>query len=103
MAPIIENTKPSSHANGGGGIIRKRSWNLKNRYGMTLSEYESLCKAQNNACSICGLIKKLNIDHDHKTGKFRGLLCFECNAGLGNMKDNPDLLRAGASYLESRS
>lgn len=62
---------------------------------------------QNWECSICR--KKLtgdknsHWDHDHKTGKFRAVLCHQCNTGLGMYKDNPDLLRRAALYLELHS
>jgi hypothetical protein len=66
-------------------------------------------KAQNNLCAICGnpqhqfhkgTRKRLYVDHDHKTNKVRGLLCNNCNAGVGRFKDEPDRLRSAADYLE---
>ena len=65
-------------------LIRQRS-NYKIKYGISLEHFIELAEQQNNACSICGTSnpggrwKKLNIDHDHKTGKIRGLLCLKCN------------------------
>lgn len=47
---------------------------------------------QNNSCAICGKIKKLNVDHDHNTGKIRELLCQRCNSLLGWTKENPEKL-----------
>jgi len=62
-------------------------------------EKEKLFKEQKGLCAICKTSTKLVIDHDHKTGKIRGLLCHNCNIGLGNMKDSPDILRAASLYL----
>lgn len=63
--------------------------------------------AQGDRCAICGsldigVIGQANwpIDHDHNTGKVRGLICNFCNKGLGNFKDDPSILRAAAEYLE---
>jgi hypothetical protein len=57
---------------------------------------------QNGCCVICGdptPYKKLHADHDHRTGKSRGLLCPRCNLGLGQFRDDPKLLRRAAAYL----
>lgn len=77
-------------------------------YGLTPENYDSLLKAQGEVCAICGGTNKpgkdgglLHIDHDHSTGKVRGLLCGQCNRGLGHFKDNPDSLRKAALYLEA--
>lgn len=50
-------------------------------------------------CAICGGKEKLVVDHDHETDKVRGLLCFFCNLGLGNFRDNPQLLKKAIEYL----
>lgn len=59
--------------------------------------------AQKGCCAVCGADspgeKDWNIDHDHKTGALRGLLCCRCNPGLGNFRDSPDLLERAAAYL----
>lgn len=71
---------------------------------MTMEEYDIRLKAQGGACAVCrrapAVDELLHVDHDHVTGKIRDLLCFGCNAGLGNMNDNPKLLRIAADYLD---
>lgn len=73
-----------------------RSW----AYGLEPEEYDRLLADQGGVCAICrepGL--KLVVDHDHQTGAVRGLLCADCNIGIGRLKDNPGYLRAAAEYL----
>ena len=66
--------------------------------------YEHLLERQDGACGICGrdpdeMARSLAVDHDHLTGMVRGLLCINCNSGLGQFKDSPDLLIRAAEYL----
>lgn len=74
------------------------------RYGITAQEYDLLLLTQGGGCAICrrecGSGRQLAVDHDHDSGDIRGLLCKNCNTGLGLMKDSPALLRAGAAYIE---
>lgn len=75
------------------------------RLGMTLAEYDQWLKGRPKACAICGAKEtrpRLSIDHCHATGKLRGLLCRECNIGLGNFHDDAALLRKAAKYLETK-
>jgi hypothetical protein len=77
---------------------------IKKEYGIDLKEYDELEKAQEYKCAICKNLRGLSrfglhIDHCHKTGKIRGLLCQSCNMGLGNFKDNPSLLLKAVEYL----
>ena len=79
---------------------------LCKKYGITAQQYDEMLENQNYGCAICGIKKngrRINfvIDHDHATGKVRGLLCYQCNVGLGHFKDNPILLRKAADYLET--
>lgn len=83
--------------------LKYRAQRLKYMYGITQEEYESMLISQKNLCAICrGKCKRgnLGVDHCHDTGLVRGLLCENCNRALGLMKDNPDLLRIAAEYLE---
>jgi len=79
-----------------------RNYCLKKKYGLTSEEYEALLKKQGGVCKICQMPSKsrLRVDHDHKTGKVRGLLCTGCNIGLGQFKDNAAALKAAADYIE---
>ena len=56
--------------------------------------------AQGGLCAICMTAPANHVDHDHASGAVRALLCFNCNGGLGQFKDDPDVLRAAADYVE---
>lgn len=78
------------------------------QYGLTYEEYQKRLAAQNGVCEICGLTetqpgKPLSLDHDHKTGKFRGLICSACNKAMGLVKDNVLTLMAMVQYLKRHS
>lgn len=93
-----------THTWGKNNPHKRSMYEAKNRYGITEDEYKKLYKAQNGKCAICEtpeseLKRRLHIDHDHKTGKIRGLLCFLCNAGMGKFKDDPVLLKKAQEYL----
>ncbi|UZV40001.1 recombination endonuclease [Leptolyngbya phage LPP-2, strain SPI] len=83
---------------------RKREYHYKNRYGMSLSDYEKLFQLQDGKCAICRTKQPegrlLVVDHCHVTGDVRGLLCPKCNTGLGQFNDNSDLLKAAVNYIE---
>lgn len=84
--------------------IYKKDQKFKNdlrvKYNLTFDQYLKLIEDQQRKCKICNLEEvKLNIDHDHKTGRIRGLLCRNCNLGLGFMKDNCDILAKSIEYL----
>ena len=77
---------------------------LQLRYGLTYERWENLREAENYACMICGITedemgKRLDVDHCHASGKFRGVLCNPCNNILGHARDNPAILEAAAKYL----
>lgn len=79
----------------------KRIYVLKNKYGISEEEYSRLHELQNGKCAVCGkeLDHNLCVDHDHKTGKIRGLLCDKCNLALGNVDDNLEILLKLIEYL----
>jgi hypothetical protein len=89
--------------------LRNRSYYLKTKFGITLEQYQEMFDAQGGVCAVCGKPetsksntgddKLLAVDHDHKTGKVRGLLCHKCNAGIGHFDDNESLLDKAIRYL----
>jgi hypothetical protein len=84
---------------------QQRTSRLKRAFGLSLAAYRSLYKKQKGKCAICGKRgsgkrKRLFVDHDHRTGKVRGLLCNKHNRGLGHFNDDPLLLLKAAHYLK---
>lgn len=85
---------------------KKREATLKHRYGITAKIYDQLAANQLNRCALCstdvpgGSRKNFLVDHNHETGEVRGLLCYNCNNGLGMLKDSPKLLKRAIQYLE---
>jgi hypothetical protein len=73
---------------------------VKKNYGLTVLQVELLFKKANYCCQICGGTKELCIDHDHSTYQIRGILCCDCNRGLGMMKDSIDILIKAIEYLK---
>lgn len=83
---------------------KAKDYRLRRYYGITLDDYNSLLRKQHNACYIClrssSVFKRgLAVDHDHKTGSIRGLLCPWCNRGLRYFHDNADSLRRAARHI----
>lgn len=79
---------------------RARHAQYMRKYGISFDEYVRRGSAQGGLCGICSRKRRLVVDHDHKTGVVRGLLCSGCNSGLGMMADAPAVLRAAAAYIE---
>lgn len=81
--------------------IERRKRLANSTEGFSWELYLEMEQRQNSLCAICKTESKtyLNIDHDHKTGKVRGLLCRFCNMGLGSFKDNPVFLSEASKYL----
>lgn len=92
-----------------------RNKHLKKRFGLTPQRYEAILKSQGGVCAICkgpetratngktaprgGKGYRLSVDHCHRVGVVRGLLCMRCNVGLGNFMDDPERLMAAYEYL----
>lgn len=87
-----------------------REWHLQRKFKITGDDYDIMLAEQNGVCAVCqkqethtyksGKAKDLAVDHDHATGSVRGLLCFNCNQGIGRLKDDPAILRRAALYIE---
>ncbi|MFI1033186.1 endonuclease VII domain-containing protein [Streptomyces sp. NPDC020951] len=82
---------------------RGRQDHLKRQYGMTEAERDELIASQRGLCCICLSAPAAHVDHCHKTGRVRGVLCFSCNAALGQFKDRPDAIRRAAAYVEGNA
>jgi hypothetical protein len=84
--------------------LTDRRGHLKRTFGITLEQYEAMLAAQHGGCAICGKPARddiaLHVDHGHDTGRVRGLPCFDCNAGLGKLREDRELLRAAERYLD---
>lgn len=80
----------------------RRKYHLKHKFGITQEQYIQLLNSQNCKCFICGRlqVKIMHIDHNHKTGEIRGLLCFKCNTALGCVDDKISILKQMINYLE---
>lgn len=81
----------------------RQAWHRARKYGITVEQLTALIEAQEGLCAVCG--KPLeeaatHVDHDHKTKKVRGALCFHCNTGLGQFGDNIELLLKAVAYLQ---
>jgi hypothetical protein len=79
-----------------------RHYHLKHRYGIGADEFAELVRQQGGVCAICGRPDPEHVDHSHETGEVRGILCFNCNGGLGQFRDSIDALIAAAEYLDAR-
>ncbi len=82
------------------------------KFGISRQEYAELFHSQNGTCAICcqpetatrmGKIKALAVDHSHVTGKVRGLLCSDCNMGIGKLKDDRNIILNAVKYLDTHS
>jgi hypothetical protein len=98
---------------------RKENWEkyksieLKSNFGITYDEYQHMLAEQNGTCAICfqpetcrtnkGKLKVLSVDHNHTTGKVRGLLCNRCNQAIGLLLDDPLKADSAAKYLRKRN
>ena len=78
-----------------------RHYHLKHRYGIGVDDFDRLVAEQGGLCAICGRPDPEHVDHSHATGAVRGILCFNCNGGLGQFRDSVDALRAAAAYLDA--
>ena len=85
---------------------KSRAKNLKNRFGMSLEDYDRMLEQQNHCCKICktdtpGIKGRFVVDHNHDTGEVRGLLCWSCNVGIGHLQDDPSIVLSAFNYLST--
>ena len=84
-------------------LKKLREIHLRNKFSLTVEEYDAILEAQDGVCALCecpptpGI--SLHVDHDHGTGAIRGLLCVRCNNALGLFREDPDLLKRAARYV----
>ncbi len=90
--------------------VKTLHWTVQRRYGITGEQYLAMLEARQGACAICKVVpterheryrQQLCIDHNHRTGAVRALLCDDCNRGLGVFGDDPARLRAALRYLKA--
>jgi DNA repair ATPase RecN len=96
------NRKRNYEENKERNLLYSTNYNRLRKIGITPEQYSSLLQEQKGVCAICHQTcsRALAADHDHTTGKIRGLLCNNCNRGLGHFKDNSDNLKAAIEYLQ---
>lgn len=80
--------------------LRRKAAALWTDYRISLEEYQNLLTRFNNCCAICGNSKQLCVDHDHLSGKIRGIICKRCNTAIGRLGDNEEGLTRALDYLK---
>jgi hypothetical protein len=120
VLPVDQFVRNRSRAGGIGGYCRPcqnaqaaesiarlhgntRHYHLRRRYGIGAADVEKMLETQGWICLVCHTtltLKTAHVDHDHATGAVRGILCFNCNGGLGQFRDDALVLRRAARYLE---
>ena len=83
----------------------KRNTHLKSKFGITVKQFDEMLKQQNHCCAICMTTTPkgrgtFHVDHCHETGKIRGILCHDCNTGIGKLGDSLESIKKAVSYLE---
>lgn len=91
-------------------IAIRRRWrrdaSLRQKYGLSRIDFDRMLAAQSSVCAICyeslapGALLRPVVDHDHETGRVRGILCDRCNHALGHLRDNPEIARRASLYLQ---
>ena len=99
---VCNRARSSAH----GKSLAGRNCRLKRSYGIDLEEYQKMLDSQGGVCKICkspeakGRWRQFHVDHCHKNGHVRGILCNRCNTMLGMIDDDPSALRAALKYLK---
>lgn len=89
----------------------ERTAKLRQKFGITPEQYRVMLDRQGGVCAVCkrpetrrgnhGQVKHLAVDHDHRTGRIRGLLCHDCNVAIGYLADDPERMRDAMAYLDN--
>lgn len=82
-----------------GELEKQRVIRRRYKYGITPDDYAAMLEKQDGHCELCPSTKKLCVDHCHQTKTFRGILCDDCNVGLGRFKDSAVALKNAARYV----
>jgi hypothetical protein len=86
----------------------QRAFDLRGKFGISIAEYDSMLAAQGERCGICQrhqseLSRRLAVDHNHSTGRVRGLLCNACNTSLGKLREDPEIINKMLEYISKHS
>lgn len=81
----------------------QREYLLRTKYGLTAADYNSMVEAQQHKCAICKCEAPLQVDHCHKSGKVRELLCNNCNGGIGIFRENIEAMQRAIEYIKKHS
>ena len=85
----------------------RRNRDFMQKYGITLADYDQMFAEQDGLCAICFQPptegRRMAVDHNHETGKVRGLLCLRCNLAIGNLRDDPMVIASAFSYVEAHN
>lgn len=99
--------KPCHNVRGRESKIRThggtREYHLRRRYGIGDADFQRILAGQGGVCAICGAAEPRHVDHDHRSGHVRGILCFNCNGGLGLFRDSTVYLDRAITYLRETS
>ncbi len=93
-----EKNRHSKQRNGGA-----RRYHLRKRYGVEPAQVETMVAEQGGMCVVCRVNVATQVDHDHETGRVRGILCGDCNNGLGAFRDDPEIVMSAIDYLSGKN
>ena len=88
--PERHKAKQREYVESGRKSASSRKSHLKRKYGLTLEDFDAMVASQGGGCAICGRTDADNVDHDHVTGRVRGILCFNCNVAIGHVANDED-------------
>jgi hypothetical protein len=101
--PERHRERQREYAESGKKKVSDRKSHSKRKYGLTLEQFDEMLASQGRGCAICGNPDADNVDHDHETGRVRGILCWDCNIALGKFADDEDRALAAGGYLSGNT